>query len=319
MAGPSRRALGLAAAGGSGIAVAVQSKINGELGEHLHDGYVAALISFAGGLVLIGVITAVQPTARRGLPLLRTSIRQGRISRWHCLGGVFGAALVASQSLTVATLGVALFTVAVVAGQSVSSLAVDRAGLGTSGRQPVTGRRLFGAVLTVVAVIVAVAGDLGAPATLALALLPAVAGAGSAVQQAVNGRVRAAAASVTAATFVNFIVGTTVLAIAVLIDLAIRGAPTGTFPWQPWLYAGGVLGVLFIAVAAAIVHELGVLLLGLAMIAGQLVGSIAIDFLLPGAEGRPGANTLLGVALTFVAVGVAATKGKAATTGKAAS
>ena len=46
------------------------------------------------------------------------------------------------------------------------------------------------------------------------------------------------------------------------------------------------------------------------MIAGQLVGALAIDMLAPGGSGRPNTLTLVGVALTLIAVVIAAT-GKA--------
>ena len=306
----SMRAIGVIAAVVAGAGAAAQSKVNGELGQHLKDGFVAALISFLCGLVVIAVIAASQPAARRGLTRVRSAVRAGEIKGWQCLGGACGALLVASQGLTVATLGVALFTVAVVAGQSVASLAVDRVGLGPAGPQALTGRRIVGAVLTVVAVVIAVANRLGAPSTLALAILPTIAGAGSAVQQAINGRVRATAESVTTATLINFIVGTTALALGVAIDLAIRGLPSGSLPPSPWLYTGGALGVIFIAIAAAVVHHTGVLLLSLSTIAGQLIGSIVIDIVAPGGAGRPPINTLIGVALTLLAVGIAADRAR---------
>jgi len=64
------------------------------------------------------------------------------------------------------------------------------------------------AVLTVGAVVVAVSDRFGSPKTLAYAVLPLIAGAATAWQQAVNGRVRAASGSVPAATLVNFTMGT---------------------------------------------------------------------------------------------------------------
>ena len=60
----------------------------------------------------------------------RAAARAGALRPWQLLGGVAGASLVASQGITVGTIGVALFVVAVVAGQTSSGLAVDHAGLG---------------------------------------------------------------------------------------------------------------------------------------------------------------------------------------------
>jgi transporter family-2 protein len=302
----TRRIIGVALASVSGVAVAVQSRINGELGVRLSDGFAAAVVSFGLGLVVLLVLVPAIPGGRRGLTALRRALAAGALRPWQCLGGMCGAFLVASQGLTIGTLGVAVFTVAVVAGQSGSSLAVDRAGIGPTGRQPVTRQRLAGAVLTVLAVGLAVGDRLGAPGALALALLPLVAGVGTAWQQAVNGQVRAAADSALTATLVNFTVGTVTLLVAFAIDIAVRGWPTGHLPSEPWLYLGGPIGIVFIAIAAAIVRFTGVLLLGLATIAGQIVGAVLLDLVLPTAASHPGVNTLLGAALTMVAVLIAA-------------
>ena len=286
--------------------VAVQSRINGELGVRLADGIAAAVVSFGVGLLILLVLVPATPGGRRGLSALRGALRTGTLRPWQCLGGVCGAFLVATQGLTIGALGVAVFTVAVVAGQSGSSLLVDRAGIGPAGRQPVTPNRLIGAVLTVLAVLLAVGDRLGDQRALALALLPLAAGVGIAWQQAVNGRVRAASGSAMTATLVNFTVGTAALLVTFAVDLAVRGRPAGAFPDEPWLYLGGPLGIVFIALAAALVRFTGVLLLGLATIAGQIVGAVLLDLLLPTAASHPGLDTLLGAALTMVAVLVAA-------------
>ncbi|WP_435586680.1 DMT family transporter [Micromonospora aurantiaca (nom. illeg.)] len=301
-----RRVAGVGLATASGVMVAVQSRINGELGVRLADGIAAAVVSFGVGLLILLVLVPATPGGRRGLAALRGALRAGTLRPWQCLGGVCGAFLVATQGLTIGALGVAVFTVAVVAGQSGSSLLVDRAGIGPSGRQPVTPNRLIGAVLTVLAVLLAVGDRLGDPEALVLALLPLAAGVGIAWQQAVNGRVRAAAGSAMTATLVNFTVGTAALLVTLAVDLAVRGRPDGAFPGEPWLYLGGPLGIVFIALAAALVRFTGVLLLGLATIAGQIVGAVLLDLVLPTAASHPGLDTLLGAALTMVAVLVAA-------------
>ncbi|MEU1757621.1 DMT family transporter [Micromonospora sp. NPDC005652] len=301
-----RRVAGVGLATASGVMVAVQSRINGELGVRLADGIAAAVVSFGVGLLTLLVLVPATPGGRRGLAALRDALRAGSLRPWQCLGGVCGAFLVATQGLTIGTLGVAVFTVAVVAGQSGSSLLVDRAGIGPTGRQPVTPNRLIGAVLTVLAVLLAVGDRLGDPKALVLAVLPLAAGVGIAWQQAVNGRVRAAAGSAMTATLVNFTVGTAALLLTFAVDLAVRGRPDGMFPSEPWLYLGGPIGIVFIALAAALVRFTGVLLLGLATIAGQIVGAVLLDLLLPTAASHPGLDTLLGAALTLVAVLVAA-------------
>lgn len=307
---PARvRVTGAIFAAVGGVALAVQGRVNGQLGHLMRDGVVAALISFAGGAVLLVVAVLSTPSARAGTRRLRASVRGGRLRLWQCLGGACGALVVTTQGLTVSILGVAVFTVAVVGGQVVASLVVDRRGIGPGGPQPVTPSRALGALVAVVAVVIAVAdrGGAGGPGVLWWAVLPAVAGLGLAWQLAVNGLVREAAGHVAVPTLVNFAVGTAVLLVAVAVDLAVRGLPEPP-PAQWWYYVGGPLGIVTVATAVAAVRYTGVLVVGLASVAGQLTGAVLLDTVVPTAAGGPSAGAVAGAALTMVAVGVAAVR-----------
>ena len=310
------RGAGTVVAVGIGVAVAVQARINGELGQRIDDGVVAAALSNTGGLLLLAALAATLPGMRRGLGRVVAAVRDRTLPSYQLLGGVCGAFLVACQGLTVATIGVAVFTVAVVAGQAASALLVDRAGVGPGGPQEITVRRVAGAVLALVAVVLAVADRLGVPQALWTVLLPLLAGVGTAWQQAVNGRVGAAArhhgsalAGMMPAALVNFAMGTAALALVAAVEVMIRGLPD-PLPAHPWLYIGGPLGVLFVGVAAAIVPITGVLLLSLGAVAGQLVGALFLDLYLPTGDNQLLATTLIGTALTLVAVTVIALPGR---------
>ncbi|HKR50014.1 MAG TPA: DMT family transporter [Pseudonocardiaceae bacterium] len=310
------RGAGTAVAVGLGLAVAVQARINGELGQRIDDGVVAAGLSFLSGLLLLTAAAATRSRMRHGLARVVAAVRDRRLHPSQLLGGLCGAFLVTCQGLTVAIIGVAVFTVALVAGQATTSLVVDRAGIGPGGPRGVNGRRVAGAILALAAVMLAVSDRLGAPHALWLALLPALAGVGAAWQQAVNGLVGAAAqgdgpatSGMLPAALVNFMVGTVALALVTAVDIAIRGLPE-PLPTQPWLYLGGALGVLFVGAAAAIVPITGVLLLGLGAMAGQLVGAVVLDLFLPAGDNRLTVTTLIGTALTLVAVTVIALPGR---------
>jgi bacterial/archaeal transporter family-2 protein len=305
---PARvRVAGAAVAAVGGVALAVQGRVNGQLGHVIHDGVFAALISFGVGTVLLAVAVAVTPSARAGLVRLRNSVRGGRLRPWQCLGGACGAVLVTAQGITIATLGVAVFTIAVVAGQVVASLAVDRAGLGPADPQPVTVPRAVGAALAVVAVVIAVS-DHAAIETGGLwwALLPAIAGLGLAWQAAVNGLVRVESDHIVVPTLVNFSVGIVALVLAALVDLLVRGLP-GALPGVWWYYVGGLLGIVAILTAVSAVRFTGVLLLGLSSVAGQLTGAVLLDVVVPTGGGLTAAS-VIGTAITMVAVGIAAVR-----------
>lgn len=310
------RAAGAALAALGGVGLAVQGRINGQLGHQLQDGVLAALISFSVGSVLLLAALPILPAARAGVGRLRQALRTIALRPWQLLGGTCGAFLVTTQGLTVSILGVAVFTVAVVAGQIVSSLPVDRAGLGPGGPQPITLPRAAGASLAVFAVIVSVSDHAAVtdPGGLWWAVLPAVAGLGLAWQSAVNGQVRAAAGNVVVPTVVNFLVGTSALLVAAVVDVAIRGLPD-SLPSQWWLYTGGTLGIVAIMTAVTAVRLTGVLLLGMSSVAGQLIGALLLDLFVPAQGTELSLTSVLGIALTMVAVGIAAIRVRPRSTG----
>ncbi|MBX9717772.1 MAG: DMT family transporter, partial [Microbacteriaceae bacterium] len=264
-----RTAFAVAATVVAGVLVATQHRLNGELGQRLDDGFTAALISFGSGWLLLMAMLAVSPRGQRGIRTLTTEVRAGRLAPWLLLGGVGGGLLVLSQGLVAGILGVAIFTIATVTGQTISGMLADATGFAGLRRTGVTPQRVIGAVLTLAAVVVAVAPRLGTDVPLATIVLPLVAGIAIGLQQAVNGRVRTESGSALAATTLNFAVGTAALAVVAVVHLAVAGLPD-TPPSNPWLYLGGAVGAIFIAIQVVTVTRIGVLLLGLSLVAGQL-------------------------------------------------
>jgi transporter family-2 protein len=287
-----------------GAGTALQSRVNGQLAVALDDPYTAAAISFGSGLVILLVVLAVWKPGRAGLSKVGSALRRRELRGWMVLGGLAGAWFVTTQGLSAGIIGVALFTIAIVAGQTVGGIVFDVIGLGPGGRRPLSATRVIGAVLALAAIGWAVSAQLAGDAPVLLMVLPFIAGIGSSWQQAVNGRVKAVADSALTATVINFAVGTTALVVVMLVHAASVGWPSA-MPPDPWLYAGGALGCIFIAGQAMLVRRLGVLLLALCGVAGQLVAALALDLLLPTADRPVGIATIGGTALALVAVAVA--------------
>ncbi|WPU10733.1 DMT family transporter [Pseudarthrobacter oxydans] len=307
---------GLPLAVGAGLAIPVQGRINGALGARLNDGIAAAVVSFSTGLVLMVLISLILPRGRAGLARILPAVRTRAFPRVYVLAGGIGAFFVFAQSFTVGILGVALFTVATVTGQTVSGLLVDRLGIGPAGKKSVTGIRIIGCLLTIAAVAWAVsprftgssgmasagAGpDGGAEALLVPLLLPVAAGFLMSFQQAMNGTATVHYGTPIAATLVNFVAGSAVLwaAYAIKVSVAGWGNP---LPPEWWYYAGGPMGCVFIGLGALLVRSLGVLVTGLGMIAGQLLGSLALDVVLPTPGTVVAPATVLGTILTLAAI-----------------
>ena len=225
---------------------------------------------------------------------------------WRRLGGLGGATLVAVSAAAAPVVGVALLSVGLVAGQTGGGVLVDRLGLGPGGRRPLTGPRLAGALLCLVAVGVSVIGKGARDAAPLLLLLVVLAGLATTLQQALNGHVRAATGDASVATLLNFLVGISALLLGLLGEALLDGVPLGALPgldhW--WLYLGGPIGVLYVSIAASTVRVLGVLRLTLTTIAGQLVGAVLLDLLAPSDGTSLSPFTVLGAALTLVAVTV---------------
>lgn len=288
-----------------GALTAGQARINGQLGVHLDNGLLAAAISFASGLVLVTAISAMTAEGRRGFRNLTTGLRSGNVQWWMVLGGAAGALTVATQGLTVAIIGVSLFTVGVVAGQALAGLVIDRSGFGPAGVVVVTLPRVLGALLALTAIAVSMTGDVLARTPWWMLAMPFVAGVGIAWQQATNGRLRAIVGTPLTATLVNFIGGTAILGVAAVISVSSNGVPAA-FPTEPWMYLGGAMGVTYIFMATAIVSRTGVLLLGLASVVGQVATSALIDIAWPTAGGVDAWHQSVMVALALASVVVAA-------------
>ncbi|MDQ1687614.1 MAG: bacterial/archaeal transporter family-2 protein [Frankiaceae bacterium] len=290
---------------GAGVLAAVQARVNGELGLRLHDAYLAALVSFGVGWVMLVALVGAHPRLRRALH------RPSQPTRWwYYVGGAGGATLVAVSAAAAPVLGVALLTVGQVAGQTSGSLLVDRLGFGPAGRHAVTMRRLAGAGLALAAVLLAMFGRGHGRVSAGYIALAVIAGLAVSVQVAVNGRLRQANGEVTVTALVNFTTGTTLLAVGAVALRATGHLPIGHWPWEPWLYTGGPLGATFVAIAAFAVRHLGVLRLALLTIAGQLLGAALLDIVLPAAGHGLAATTVGAGLLTLVAVRVAGSQSR---------
>lgn len=277
----------------AGAALASQARINGALRTRLGDALVAALVSFTVGSVVL-VAAALASGRWRSARALRSGTRW-----WWWLGGLCGASLVWSSAAAVPEAGVALTSVAIVAGATTGSLVVDRLGVSPRGRQPLTRPRLAGSVLALLGLLVGTVGQGGSVRPVLLTVV-GVAGFFTAVQQAANAQLQRASGSVLVAASVSFLVGTLALALVVLAS-----RPSGLeWPGNPGLYVGGFGGAAYIALGAYTVPRIGVLRLTLGTVAGQLVGGVLLDAFVPTAAGLAGAS-VAAAALTVLAMLVA--------------
>jgi transporter family-2 protein len=281
----------------------LQARVNAELGFITGDGLLSAFLSITSGFVILLTVVAFSPKARKALGLVPVLLKTKKLAWWHLLGGASGAFYAVAQTTTGILLGVALFSVAIVSGQTLSSALADRYGIGPSGIHRLTPPRIIGTILVLVAVIVSVGGQINASFSVWVALVPFIAGFMFGLQLAVNGRVRQETSSVAASTFINFGVAAVLLFVLVAVKSIFIPLPS-ELPGELWLYTGGVLGSVFIAGSAFVVARIGVLVLGVSVVAGQLMGATVIDLIAPSPLHPLTVSTIAGVILAIVAVAI---------------
>ena len=258
----------------SGIFVAVQSRANGELALRLQNSLEAACISFGSGLIVLLAITYFHEGIKNGLRRTRSAVRAGAIPRWRLFGGALGATVIAIQTHVVPLIGVAIYSVSVISGQTAISLLVDRVGLTGGGKRHISSRRVTAAVLTILAVLISVWDRLDARSlSIAAVILGIISGGIIGLQRALNGQVNEHSEQSFATTLLNFITGTALLLLLFLGGLITHHSHFSAMKLNPWwMYLGGVTGVIYIAFASTVVQHLGVLTFTLFSVGGQLLG-----------------------------------------------
>jgi bacterial/archaeal transporter family-2 protein len=289
--------IALALGFGAGAGLAIQAFVNGRLARSLGSAPLAAVVNQGvglAGLLTLAVATGALVRARRRLRVT------GWPRWWHFVAFMNGALFVTVTSAAAPKVGIALLTVALVAGQTGGSLVVDRFGLSPAGRRLVTAPRLFGAALALVAIALGGVGRHGDPhaGLLALAL---VAGAGMAVVQAALGHVARLAGEPLVAAGLSFAIGgVVILVIAFVVTAGVP--PNGWSAAPPELWIGGLIGASTGVVMAFAVQRLGVLRLTLAIVAGQSAAGIVIDLIAPAHHESVTMLMVVSVLLTFVSV-----------------
>lgn len=285
-----------------GALTSIQSRLNGQLSIDIHNGIAAALIAFATGGAFVVAVCIFNPPDRQGLIDIWRALKNKKLKPWETIGGMGGGFFVAIQSSVVPTIGVAIFTICTVGGQTLSSMFVDFVGLSPSGRHRITWVRSIAAIATLLSVTVAVFPQLRSSTFKLTPIILAIAvGIVVSFQQALNGRTNVISRRPIATTLVNFAMGALVLIVALIINLS-RGGSIGTLPHGPLVYLGGPIGVIFIAVSAYSVKHLGILNFILYSVSGQLVGALLLDWLAPAAHTKISAYLISGTAMTLIAV-----------------
>lgn len=305
---PRSNAVPLALAGSAGMLMPLQALITSHAAGFLGGYFAAALLSALTSLACLAVASFALPGGRAGWKKFGAVWRKRPIPRWFMLAGLVGAYYMVAQAMSVSNIGLALFAVAVVGARTLSSIVIDVIGFSPAGKQPITRIRILGASLLVVGAVIASwgTGARSAESPMAWTSLLVAIGAGLLVsfQQSMNGRAGQAYGSTTTATAINYLASTAGLLMAMAI-LSVLDMESFGFTSVPlwWMYLAGPLGILFVVTGVTLVPKLGALVLGIGLVTGQLVGSLAMDLVF--SPGKVGGNEIVGTLVTLVAVVVA--------------
>lgn len=128
-------------------------------------------------------------------------------------------------------------------------------------------------------------------------LLAFAAGVFVSLSRSLNGRL-ALASSAMAASFVNHLVGLLALLAA---GLVLGGLwPAGTAQIPAWAWAGGTLGVIFVASGSFFVARIGAAMTAVMVIAGQMVSGVALDLL----RAAPGSGWARALGVLLILAGI---------------
>ena len=292
----------------SGSIISLQSRANGQLSHELGNPIQTACVSFGSGFLILIIMSLLSSPMRSALRRIPEAARQRQLPRWHIFGGMLGAIFVIVQAYSVPLVGVALFSVATIGGQTAVSMLVDRLGLRAGITHRITVQRLLTGAITVLAVVVSVSDRLSMPTSSLLApLLGLLVGGGVSVQRALNAHVNDYAQHSFATTWWNFFMGC-ILLFAALGLTAMGGKQVVALPQHNWwMYTGGAVGVVYIAIANVVAQRISVLLLTALSVGGQLASSLLLDLLAPTPGIELGPHIYSGVALSLlgILVGVA--------------
>jgi transporter family-2 protein len=268
------------------------------------DSLEAAIVSFTTGLLFVTLISLSRRQNRVAFGDIFKAVKAKQMKPWTLAAGVLGASFVAMQTYVVPIVGVALFTVASLAGQTGISLWVDRLGLTGGAKAAITKRRIMAAVITVLAVLVSSWDRFAMSDFSILAIgLAVFAGTWVGLQRALNGQINSYSKRSFATSQLNFITGTSFLLILLLIRSVFTDHSIMNFKTAPWwMFLGGSIGVIYIALSAHIVQHLGVLEFTLFSVGGMLIGSLLIDFVFPTKGTFISPYLIAGIALTYLGV-----------------
>lgn len=138
----------------AGLGITLQTTLNGQLAKGVGgDSVAAALLSFTAGAVCLGVFSLMRGGIVASLAAIPAQ------PWWSLLGGLLGAGALLSNVVLAPKIGLSALLGLAIAGQIISSLAIDHFGLMGASERPVSLVKLAGSMVMLAGLAIALFGD----------------------------------------------------------------------------------------------------------------------------------------------------------------
>lgn len=273
----------------AGFMLANQNPINADLKKIVGSPFGAAAISFGVGTVFLGILALVVNHA-----LLPSLSFVGSQPGWIWLGGVLGGIYLTSNVLLFARLGAIQTVILPILGQILMGIIIDTFGWFGGNILPLTFFRVLGVLVLIAGVIVAVVlpgflnrdvrqldantqASVLQPTLLGWRLWAVIAGALSAMQQAINGHLGALLQAPVQGSFISFLIGfILILLVSLMVDKRLPSW-TDLQHAQIWNWFGGILGGLFVLATIIVLPTIGAGMTITMGLLGQIMGSMLVQ------------------------------------------
>lgn len=292
----------------AGALLPIQAGANAQLSKAVGSAFGATAIQLVVGTIALVIVT----TLMGGLGTLG-ALRD--IPWWHAVGGTASAFYVVATILLFPRLGAVMSVGLFIAGQMLTSLALDVFGLLGIPETPLRGSVLAGTLAVLVGATAIVFGQRSAgsessgskPGWIAFAL---AAGAVLPFQGAVNALLRADIGAPFTVGAISFLVASLSMAAVLILAVTIFKTPApniaGVAGMPLWGWLGGLAGAIYVTTVFTAMPVIGAAAVVGLTVAGQQVASVFVDrygwFRLP--KRPPSALRLAGVAALLAGVAV---------------
>lgn len=218
--------------------------------------------------------------------------------KWMYLGGAIGVITTVSQNFAFGAISITSVIALGLLGQMVTSLVIDGLGLFGMEKRPIRSYALVGLGISIFGIFIMLESTV-TTAVIAVGI-SFISGISLVLSRTVNARL-AEKTGALQGSLVNHLVG---LPITVLIAFVIAKERISIIPasgsFQPWIYLGGILGVVVIMVLNIIVPKIPAFQLTMLVFIGQIFSGICLDVII----GNPYSDTSFEGGIV-IAIGVA--------------